>query len=176
MQVKNRWLIAAALSLTFSLPFVSAQESTQVPLRYDELPNFYRINEGFYRGGQPKSGGFRRLAQLGVKTVVNLRTEDEKARAEGEEVRAEGLRYYNVGLGLTGWPPPDKVERVLKIIDTPEYQPVFIHCKRGADRVGLIVAIYRMRHGWTAQQAQDEAGRYGMTRWLLVKKDYIRYN
>ena len=112
MQVKNRWFIAAALSLIFSVPLISAQESTQVPLRYDELPNFYRINEGFYRGAQPKSGGFRKLAQLGVKTVVNLRTEDEKAHAEGEEVRAEGLRYYNVGLGRTGWPPRDKVERV----------------------------------------------------------------
>jgi hypothetical protein len=116
------------------------------------------------------------LARLGVRTVVNLREEDQRARSEGEEVRAEGLRHYNVGLGRTGWPPRDEVGRVLQIIDTPENQPVFIHCKRGADRLGLIIAIHRMRHVWTAGQAQEEASRYGMSRWLLVKKDYTSYN
>ena len=50
--------------------------AAQVEPRYSELPNFHQINPQLYRGGQPQDGGLRRLKELGVKTIVNLRGED----------------------------------------------------------------------------------------------------
>ena len=142
---------------------------------YDELPNFRRVDDLLFRGGQPKPGGYARLARLGVKTVVNLRDDDGRALSEGEEARAAGLRYYNVPFGRLGRPSDSEVERVLQLIGAPENQPVFLHCRRGADRTGLVVAVYRMMHGgWTAERALEEANRLGMARWQLGKKDYIK--
>lgn len=175
MRIRTQRLVAAALPFILSVSLAQAQGSEGKAPHYDELPNFHRVGDRLYRGGQPKPGGYARLARLGVKTVVNLRDDDEHARAEGEEARAEGLRYFNVPLGRLGRPSDAEVERVLRLIDAPQNQPVFVHCRRGADRTGVVVAVYRMTHdGWTAERALEEANRLGMARWQLAKKDYIK--
>src|SRR4051812_37217654 len=66
---------------------------------YAELPSFHAVNARLFRGGQPREGGLRRLAALGVKTVINLRDDDERARDEEREARSLGLRYFNVPFG-----------------------------------------------------------------------------
>ena len=37
------------------------------------VPNFHKVNDGLYRGGQPSRQGFESLAKLGIKTVLDLR-------------------------------------------------------------------------------------------------------
>lgn len=142
---------------------------------YKELPNFHQVNAQLYRGGQPRRGGIARLAQLGIKTVINLRDDDEHARAEERVVRAAGLNYFHVQLDTVGRPSDAEVERALAIINAPENQPVFVHCKRGKERTGTIIAIYRITHdGWTSEAAQREADRYGMLFLRFDLRDYIR--
>jgi tyrosine-protein phosphatase SIW14 len=151
-------LAAAILLATFALATLA-----QVEPRYAELPNFHQVNQQLYRGGQPKDGGLRKLKDLGVKTIVNLRGEDAHTRAESEEAHSLGLRYYSISLPGFSRPKDEEVERVLGIINAPENQPIFIHCRRGKDRTGTIVACYRISHdGWTAEQAKEEARRYGL--------------
>jgi len=126
-------------------------------------------------------GGLRRLKDLGVKTVVNLRGEDGHTRAESEEAHSLGLRYYSIALPGFSRPKDEETGRVLGIINNPQNQPVFIHCRRGKDRTGTIVACYRISHdGWTAARAKDEARRYGLG-WVeigmkhYIDKYYARY-
>src|SRR5688500_6818585 len=69
--------------------------------RYKELPNFHKVNDMVYRGAQPKSGGLELLKQLGVKTVVNLRDDDDRAKQEEASARVAGLQYFN--LPFTRW-------------------------------------------------------------------------
>lgn len=143
--------------------------------KYKELPNFHRINAILYRGGQPKDNGFERLAAIGIKTVINLRDDDKREDAEEKEVRALGMRYFNVPLNnLFGRPSDEQMNRLLSIINAPENQPIFIHCKRGSDRTGTVIAVYRIEHdGWSCEQAKAEAKRYGMGFWVVGMKDYI---
>ena len=146
----------------------------QVEPRYAELPNFHRVNQQLYRGGQPKDSGLRKLKDLGVKTIVNLRGEDAHTRAESEEARSLGLRYYSIALPEFSRPKDEEVAQVLGIINDPENQPVFIHCHHGKDRTGTIVACYRISHdGWTAQDAKDEAQHYGLGRVEVGMRRYI---
>ena len=169
-------LAAGVLLATLALAALA-----QVEPRYAELPNFHLVNPQLYRGGQPLDGGLRRLKDLGVKTVVNLRGEDGHTRAESEEARSLGLRYYSIALPGFSRPEDEETGRVLGIINDPENQPVFIHCRRGKDRTGTIVACYRISHdGWTAARAKDEARRYGLG-WVeigmrhYIDKYYARY-
>ena len=139
-----------------------------------KLPNFVEVNPKLYRGGQPASGGLQQLADRGIKTIVNLRGEGEGVNKEAEEARALGLRFFHVPFARSGRPRAADMTRVLSIIDTPEYQPVFVHCKQGADRTGTVIAIYRITHdGWTSEQAQAEARGHGMHFWEAGMKDYI---
>ena len=159
----------AALALIWSAGL------TQENFEYKELSNFHKVNNQLYRGAQPGSGGLKRLSQLGVKTILNLRDNDSRAAQEQADASNAGLRYFNVPLGRLGRPGDDEMARALSIISNPENQPVFVHCKHGADRTGVVIAVYRITHdGWTSEQAKAEAKRYGMHPWELGMKDYIR--
>jgi uncharacterized protein (TIGR01244 family) len=148
---------------------------SQSKIKYEGLPNFDKVNDNLYRGAQPNSEGIQRLRLLGIKTIINLRNDDERARAEAAAAAAAGLRYFNVPMDNFGRPSDARVERILALIEMPENQPVFIHCKRGADRTGTIIAIYRIVHdGWTSEKAKEEANRHGMIFWQVGMKDYIR--
>jgi protein tyrosine/serine phosphatase len=147
----------------------------QSELKYQELPNFHQVNQQLYRGAQPKRGGIQRLAQLGVKTIVSLRARDVRSQMEEREAQAAGLRYINVPFERLGRPTDEQVVRVMSIISSPENQPVFVHCQRGADRTGAVIAVYRIEYdNWTSEKAKAEAKRYGMKPWQLGMKDYIR--
>jgi tyrosine-protein phosphatase SIW14 len=172
MALKSLRVVSTVFALLFASSVALAQADE---VKYKELPNFHQVNATLYRGGQPQSAGFTRLASIGIRTVINLRDGDERAKVEEKEVLAAGLRYFNVPLDGMGRPSDEKVERVLSIINAPENQPVFVHCKRGADRTGTIIAVYRISHdGWTSEQAKAEAKRYGLSMWEVGMKDYIR--
>jgi tyrosine-protein phosphatase SIW14 len=41
-----------------------------------------------------------------------------------------------------------------------------VHCRRGADRTGTVIACYRITHdGWSNRKALQEATSYGMS-WI----------
>jgi tyrosine-protein phosphatase SIW14 len=164
----RRGLMASVLVLAFTLDAL-AQEA-----RYAELPHFHQVNSQVYRGAQPKPGGLQVLKAIGIKTIVNLRGEDDRTRAESEAARALGLRYYGISLPEFSGPKDKEVQQVLDIITAPDNQPVFVHCRRGADRTGAIIACYRILHdGWNAGQAKKEAESLGMS-WIQVgMKRYI---
>ncbi len=158
-------------SLVFAF---AAGAVAQVEVRYPELPNFHLINSQLYRGAQPKAGGLQKLKAMGIKTIVNLRGEDDQTRAEGEEAQRLGLRYYSIALPGFSKPKDEEVQRVLDIINAPENQPVFVHCRHGEDRTGTIIACYRITHdGWTAAAAKKEAEQRGLSWTEFGMKRYI---
>lgn len=162
------WLLLLLLAAAAAAP---AQESEPRP---QAVPNFHRVNEKLYRGGQPREGGLRELAALGVDTVINLRDDDGRAGEEGQEARAAGLRYFNIPLGRLGRPSDEQVEQVLALIGAPENGVVFVHCAKGQDRTGTVIAVYRITHDrWTGERAKDEAEHFGMKFWQRGMKDYI---
>ena len=142
--------------------------------REKEIPNFHQVNPNLYRGGQPKKDGLQQLKQLGVTTIINLRDSDEQAGAEEKVAKSIGLRYFNVPLSNFNRPSDTNVDEILKLIEAQENQPVFVHCKRGSDRTGLIIAIYRMTHdGWNSERAKAEAKEFGLGFWQVKMKDYL---
>jgi protein tyrosine/serine phosphatase len=162
-------LMTSVVLLTLALNVFAQNE-----VRFAELPNFHLVNSQLYRGAQPKAGGLQRLKQIGIKTIVNLRGADERTQAEEQEARTLGLRYYHVALPEFSKPKDEDVQQVLELINAPENQPVFVHCRRGADRTGTIIASYRITHdGWTAAEAKKEAKKYGMSWTQRGMKHYI---
>ncbi len=162
-----RYLIAAMAVVTI---VIAAQENQSK----DKLPNFHKVNENLYRGGQPLTGGLKKLSELGIKTVINLRGASEETRNEQVEVEASGMRYFNIPMPGLGRPTEEQVERAMAIIDSRDNWPVFVHCQRGSDRTGVVIAVYRIsREQWTKDQAVAEAKRFGMASYQFRKKDYI---
>ena len=125
------------------------------------IDNFGKVNDSYYRGGQPKGAEYAALAASGVKTVVNL-TSDDAQPNEKAMVEAAGMKYFQIPMTTHVPPTAAQVAEFLAIVDAKAAQPVYVHCVGGRHRTGVMTAIYRMTHdGWSARQAFAEMKQYG---------------
>ena len=139
------------------------------------IPNFHKVDERLFRGGQPASTDLAALKALGVRTVLNLRHERPLIDAERADAEAAGLQYFSVPMQGLASPTSEQLSSALRILDDPQNWPVFVHCKRGADRTGAVVACYRIAHQkWTADAAIREADDLGMLGIEFAKRALIR--
>ena len=137
------------------------------------IPNFGKVDEKLFRGAAPSETGVARLAELGAKSIIDLRMPSEVRKQERVVAEANGLVYTNVALHGLGAPPDEQVKTVLGLIDTLP-SPVFIHCVHGCDRTGTMVACYRISHDrWSNEAALAEAKRYGLSSLERGMKKYI---
>jgi protein tyrosine phosphatase (PTP) superfamily phosphohydrolase (DUF442 family) len=138
------------------------------------IKNFHQVDTGVYRGAQPTEDGIKYLAKIGVKTVVDLRAADERSDAEEKMVAAAGMNYVNIPMSGRTPPTEAQISRVLGILEA-DSGTVFVHCKRGADRTGVVIASYRIdRDGWNNAQALSEAKERGMAPTQLPRMSYIQ--
>ncbi len=155
-----RWVVTAAILMVAAL-LIYVSRTTNEP---ESIPRFHQVTPKLYRGGQPSDRGYERLRQIGIKTVVNLRSEyDDRTKVE-----ALGLQYVYFPLEATKPVSRETIQAFLDTVNNPTKQPVFVHCLRGVDRTGVMIAIYRVSaQGWSAERAYDEAREIGMRWWYL---------
>jgi len=141
------------------------------------VTNFHQVDEHVYRGAQPTDEGLKSLANMGVKTIIDLRGPGDHSVWEEKAVEALGMRYVHVPMRGMSAPSNEDVAKVLAILDSPSESsnwPVFVHCKRGMDRTGTVIACYRIQHDhWKNQKALDEARLHGMHRIEWAMMSYV---
>jgi len=144
----------------------------------DTMPgvsNFHQVDDHLYRGAQPSAEGFRNLAKLGVKTVIDLREPGDRETTEARTVTTDGMRYIHIALNGYHAPSEEQITQILGILSR-DAGPVFIHCRRGADRTGTVVACYRIaKENWPNEKALAEAKQYGMSWTELSMQDFVRH-
>jgi protein tyrosine phosphatase (PTP) superfamily phosphohydrolase (DUF442 family) len=122
--------------------------------------NFHTILSGrVYRSAQLSGDSLATAIQEhGIKTVVNLRGENTGAdwyKSEMSTVERMGVRHYDFDLSASREVSDKEMETILVTLDHAP-KPVLIHCKNGADRTGLVGALYL--YGLERQSA-NEAGK-----------------
>ena len=122
--------------------------------------NLHRVTPQLYRSAQLAKGDVPLLQSLGIKTVVSLRA----FHSDQELLRDTGVTLVRIKI-LTWKISDDQVVAALRAIKAAEKSGgVLLHCQHGADRTGLVSAMYRMLYqNWTREQALDELmhGDYG---------------
>ncbi len=142
------------------------------PIALEGVPNLHRITPTLYRSEQPTALGMKNLEKLGVRTIINLRAfNDDEKEARGTNLRTERTKILT-------WRVDDRhVIEVLRMLRNPGNGPFLIHCQHGADRTGLITAMYRMlEQDWSADDALRELteGGYGYhSMWRNIPR-YLR--
>ena len=141
----------------------------------ENLPNFQKVDDRVYRGAQPTDEGFKELAAKGIKTVIDLRQIGEHSQADEQKIVTDlGMRYVSIPMKGLSEPKENLVAAVQKIFNDPDQGPVFVHCKRGADRTGLVVAVYRISHdSWDNKKALAEAKSNGMSMFERAIQHYV---
>lgn len=168
MRLDQRLFVACASALLLATaPAAAAPAQPAVaaaPARADSVPiridNFGRVNDQYYRGAQPQGSDYAALAALGVRTVIDLQTEGESP-GEARSVEAAGMRSIRIPMTQHVQPTPEQTAYFLRIVNDPAMQPVYVHCRGGRHRTGVMTAVYRMQHdAWTPVQAFQEMKRY----------------
>lgn len=141
-----------------------------------QVEHLHRVDEHIYRGNQPTPAGFRELAEMGIRTDLDLRGGPVHKPRERKMVESLGMQYVSVRLSGF-WEPKDRqIAQALNVMEDPSRWPVFVHCWRGADRAGMVIACYRIQHDhWTNRQALEEAGRLGLSPFETLIRQYIRH-
>jgi tyrosine-protein phosphatase SIW14 len=123
------------------------------------VSNFGEVNSHLYRGGQPKGAGYANLKKMGVDVVVDLRLSGKDT--EKKNVTKAGMEY--VAIPWHCMSPKDKhMARFLGVLEENKGKKIFVHCRYGDDRTGMMIAAYRMAvEGWTPEKAKKEMEKFG---------------
>src|SRR5262249_27193175 len=112
------------------------------------------------RGAQPDQEGFRRLATLGIKTVIDL--QENAQPGEPAWVQDAGMKYFNIPLSGSHPANEEQTSHFLELVNDRANWPVYVHCAAGRHRTGEMTGIYRITHdSWTADRAYAEMQKYG---------------
>ena len=147
------------------------------------IPNFCVVTPNvMWRGAKPAQDGAAWLVQHRVRTIVNLELLHEDRRVFGQVKLANAGRYEVVYFRISDWEPnavlapallDDHVAHFLAVVDK-QPKPVYVHCRSGQNRTGVMVAAYRVIvEGLSRDAAIAEMRRYQGI-WFKADSAYIR--
>jgi uncharacterized protein (TIGR01244 family) len=105
-----------------------------------QMPVLRTPRPGLCTCGQPGPGAWEPLARAGVRTVVNLRPDDEIAdRNEAEEVRSAGLAYVHIPVRDADDLTREAAQTLQQVLHSSPAS-VLVHCG-SANRAGALIAL-----------------------------------
>ena len=157
--MRHRHALLALITVLSLATVCSAQTQTSTDSPSVKIKNFGQMDERFFRGAQPKEKDYKALAQLGIRTIIDLR-EDPEAY-EKPMVESLGMTYVNIPMIAKKYPTPEATEMFLKTVNNPETGKFFVHCAGGRHRTGVMGAVYRMQfYNWNFDQVYKEMKQY----------------
>lgn len=147
--------IAALIALALSVAPAFALDVSKI-----RIENFGRVDDTYYRGGQPVGQDYAALAAAGIKTVISLTSDDAQPNEQGL-AEAAGMTFFQIPMTTHHAPTAAQITAFLAIVNDKAAQPVYVHCVGGRHRTGVMTAIYRMTaDNWSAAQAFAEMKQY----------------
>jgi tyrosine-protein phosphatase SIW14 len=108
------------------------------------VPNFGRVTDNLYRGGQPTSEGFNALHAMGVGIVVDFREKPTDMATERRQVESLGMKSVDIPWSANHEPSSDQIVEFLDLVRANPETKIYVHCRRGADRTGVMIAAFRI--------------------------------
>lgn len=118
-----------------------------------------------YRSNHPLPWQIRAAVRRhGIRTIINLRGNRQDCGADAlsrAEAARLGVTLIDAPFESRGAPHRDRIERLAALLPSLR-EPILIHCKSGADRTGLIAAVWLLLQGRPpAEAARQLSPRYG---------------
>jgi len=158
-QKSLRRSLGALLAMLVLAVAAAAQTSQQPAAANVKIKNFGQMDERFYRGAQPKENDYQALADLGIKTVVDLQNKPKDY--EKAAVEALGMRYVNIPMSDKDYPDDAQIKAFLKLAEDPATGKFYVHCAGGRHRTGVMGAVYRFdKYHWNFEQVYKEMKDY----------------
>lgn len=121
----------------------------------DKSANFYQVDDKLYRSEQLIDDDKQMIHTNNIRTIINLRYFDRN----DDKVVFDDVSVNLVNTPLLTWRiRPQEIAQVLYTIEQAQQNgSVLVHCYHGADRTGIIIAMYRIIHqNWSIDEAKLE--------------------
>jgi protein tyrosine/serine phosphatase len=157
----------------------SDQELATAPME-----NFHKVRAGLYRGGHPDTSGIAFLKKIGVRTIVDLEVADwieafpwdiDQELSDAKSAGITVLRYP-----MSAFEPAissefdHNMDDILKKLEDTSLEPIYVHCKHGQDRTGLVIGLERVKdESWTPQNAFNEMLKDGFHTFFIGLDEYF---
>src|SRR5262249_53569362 len=73
-----------------------ASDANRPQKKKEDLPNFHEVHPFLFRGGEPNAAGIKKLKEMGVKTLIDLRNPGEKEINEKNFAEENGMKYISM--------------------------------------------------------------------------------
>jgi tyrosine-protein phosphatase SIW14 len=143
-QINRRLILAIGFFAILSLIAGTQAASSQSEKDLRGVHNFGRVTDSLYRGAQPTSDGFKSLHAMGVGIVVDFREDRTEIGTEKREVESLGMKSVDIPWSANREPSSAQIVEFLDLVRANPDTKIFVHCRRGADRTGVMVAAYRI--------------------------------
>jgi hypothetical protein len=108
------------------------------------------------------------LVELGVRTFLDLTEEGEGPLVPYADRLRASVEYHRIAIPDVTTPRPDQVREGIDCIEAGRTRGVvYVHCRGGCGRTGVVIGAYLVHLGSTPQQALDEV--HAVTRALWHK-------
>jgi tyrosine-protein phosphatase SIW14 len=143
-QINRRIIAVIAFLAAVSLLAGTQVSWCQAEKEPQGVDNFGRVTENLYRGDQPTPEGFDTLHAMGVGMIVNFRKDRAETAKEKTEVESLGMKYVGIPWSASHDPSNAQIVEFLDLVRANPNTKIFVHCRRGADRTGTMIASYRV--------------------------------
>lgn len=110
----------------------------------ESFQNLHRVGPQMWRSNQPNPAQILEHARLrGIRTILNLRGPSTKGYylLEQEACRAAGIQLVDFRVFSRDTPSKETLLAARDLFESLQY-PALMHCKSGADRAGIMAALY----------------------------------
>lgn len=128
------------------------------------------VEAGLYRGPSPQNeSDWQQLADSGIKFILDLQTgvclmRDGSPLVEILKGDDHGIKTFLHPLGEILPPTKKELDDAFWILI--KNKPLYVHCKTGVDRTGMVIAYWRIQYfKWSKQKAIAEMKQAGMHWW-----------
>lgn len=147
------------------------------------LANLVQVRPGLYRGGHPSAAGLKQLQQLGVKTIIDLEVADFveatpwAIKRELEDAPKYGIKVIHKP--MSAFEPAlsgrfdTQMDSIIKELGNASNGTIYVHCKHGRDRTGLVIGLERVYvENWAPKKAYQEMLDRGFRTFFLGLREY----
>jgi protein tyrosine/serine phosphatase len=106
--------------------------------------NFHTVlGEKLYRSGQPREEQLEHwIKKYHLKTIISLKPGVDAY--EKEIAKRNGVTFHHIAFSTQDIPSEDQLQKILALLTDEQNMPLLYHCQGGADKTGLVTAVYRV--------------------------------
>lgn len=123
-----------------------------------KLPLMKALKGNVYLGRYPSVEEYRILEKQGIKTALNLATE--------QQLQKKGLPQIRLPFLDQTIQSPESLHRGVEYIESHKHDGVYIHCTLGLSRSVLLASAWLLFNGYSLEETQEEIAK--------ARPDYIK--